>query len=76
MNRKSQVVPLILKGSTLKDTCRANQKIIWLAEKVTERSKTRKHVTWESVIEEIAKESNTGKGGGYPKTWRLKSPNR
>ncbi|MFD3270328.1 hypothetical protein ACE3MS_09370 [Paenibacillus dendritiformis] len=35
-----------------------------------------KHVTWESVIEEIAKERTTGKGGGYPKRWQLKSPNR
>ncbi|MFD3270331.1 hypothetical protein ACE3MS_09385 [Paenibacillus dendritiformis] len=26
----------------------------------------RKHVTCESVIEEIAKERTTGKGGGYP----------
>ncbi|WGU92653.1 hypothetical protein QJQ58_19045 [Paenibacillus dendritiformis] len=34
------------------------------------------HVTWESVIEEIAKERTTGKGGGYPKRWRLKSPIR
>ncbi|MFW5437298.1 hypothetical protein [Paenibacillus apiarius] len=33
-----------------------------------------KQVNWDSIIDEIAKEQTGGKGGGYPKTWRLKSP--
>ncbi|MCM3341560.1 hypothetical protein M3650_23690 [Paenibacillus sp. MER TA 81-3] len=32
-----------------------------------------KHVNWDNAADEIAKDSNNGKGGGYPKSWRLKT---
>ncbi|UHA72133.1 hypothetical protein [Paenibacillus sp. 481] len=30
-----------------------------------------KHVNWDNITEEIGKEKRSGKGGGYPKSWRL-----
>ncbi|GAV15639.1 hypothetical protein [Paenibacillus sp. NAIST15-1] len=32
-----------------------------------------KDVNWDNAADEIAKDSNNGKGGGYPKSWRLKT---
>lgn len=32
-----------------------------------------KHINWGNISREIGKEKESGKGGGYPKTWRLKT---